>query len=416
MKTKFCVLFFIISIKSFAQVQFEKGYFINNSNQKIECLIKNQDWLQNPLKFEYKLDNDSKILFGDISSVKEFEIYNWSKFIKATVNIDKSSDDIDFLTHSRMPDFEEKTVFLKFLLEGKANLYSYSDGSKKKFFFNVDDNKIEPLIFKYFYSNDNGSERFVNENVQYKQQILNNLVCSTIKKRDIERMKYQVDDLVKIFTLYNNCNVTSENNSLALKNYAEKEKRDFLNLSFRMRLNRNSLRIKSSYDPEFSLANITFENKTTIGLGVELEYVLPFNKNKWAFVIEPNYMSYNSEITTNLTNNDEITCVAKYSAMRIATGVRYYMFLNKNSKIYANIIYSPIFDFNSSIVYRKNNRDLNHLEIKSDASNGLGIGYKYKNKFSVELRTYSSRNILSSYQTRDSDFKETALVLGYSFF
>ena len=51
----------------FAQISFEKGYFINNANQKTNCLIKNQDWKDNPTEFEYKLDENSesiKLLFN----------------------------------------------------------------------------------------------------------------------------------------------------------------------------------------------------------------------------------------------------------------------------------------------------------------------------------------------------------------
>ena len=37
-----------------AQTKFEKGYFVDNSGQRTEVLIKNLDWKNNPTEFEFK--------------------------------------------------------------------------------------------------------------------------------------------------------------------------------------------------------------------------------------------------------------------------------------------------------------------------------------------------------------------------
>jgi hypothetical protein len=42
-----------ISLNCYSQINFEKGYFYNNENKKIECLIKNNDWLNNPTQIKY---------------------------------------------------------------------------------------------------------------------------------------------------------------------------------------------------------------------------------------------------------------------------------------------------------------------------------------------------------------------------
>ena len=47
------MLLFLIVTESFGQIKYEKGYFINNENKKIECLIKNKDWKNNPSEFSY---------------------------------------------------------------------------------------------------------------------------------------------------------------------------------------------------------------------------------------------------------------------------------------------------------------------------------------------------------------------------
>ena len=71
----------MLSFNSYSQISFEKGYYIDNDNKKINCLIKNIDWMNNPTEFEYKLpenDNSKRIT---IRSVKEFGVYNSSKYI-----------------------------------------------------------------------------------------------------------------------------------------------------------------------------------------------------------------------------------------------------------------------------------------------------------------------------------------------
>jgi hypothetical protein len=61
-----------------SQISFIEGYYINNSDEKTACFIKNVDWKNNPLKFEYKSTKESEKKTLTIESVKEFEIINVS--------------------------------------------------------------------------------------------------------------------------------------------------------------------------------------------------------------------------------------------------------------------------------------------------------------------------------------------------
>ena len=70
----FFTLFMLLDIKSFSQIIFENGYFIDDSDSKIECLIKNIDWKNNPTEFEYKLSPNEAIQKATIQTVKEFGI------------------------------------------------------------------------------------------------------------------------------------------------------------------------------------------------------------------------------------------------------------------------------------------------------------------------------------------------------
>lgn len=126
----------MISINCFSQISFEKGYYIDNSNQKTNCLIKNIDQKNTPTEFEFKLFEDSESKKTTIESIKEFGIDNISKYIRSTVNIDRSSESLKNLSKYKKPIFKKEELFLKVLVSGKATLYQYVDGNLKRYFYN----------------------------------------------------------------------------------------------------------------------------------------------------------------------------------------------------------------------------------------------------------------------------------------
>ena len=70
-------------------------YFIKNNKEKVECLIKNIGWRYTPTQIDYKLASDTEIKTMKLTNIVEFGIYDDSKFIKRTVDIDRSSSDVD---------------------------------------------------------------------------------------------------------------------------------------------------------------------------------------------------------------------------------------------------------------------------------------------------------------------------------
>jgi hypothetical protein len=86
----FCLSFilFLITFHTLSQTNYEKGYIVNNTNERIECYIKNEDWVFNPKKIEYKLFPESSVEFGDIINLKEFGLYNGAVFQRYQLNMD----------------------------------------------------------------------------------------------------------------------------------------------------------------------------------------------------------------------------------------------------------------------------------------------------------------------------------------
>lgn len=170
----------------FAQISFEKGHFINNNGERINCLIKNIDWKNNPIDFKFQYTKNSEINTATIELVKEFEITNGAKYQRYTVNLDRSpnylNNDIEDLTYDRNPLFNKEQIFLKVLVEGQASLYQFEDGNIIRFFYKVDNSNPEQLVFKNFRTPQNE----VGENNLFRQQLLNTLKCSTITVSDLE--------------------------------------------------------------------------------------------------------------------------------------------------------------------------------------------------------------------------------------
>ncbi|MDO6812037.1 outer membrane beta-barrel protein [Tenacibaculum soleae] len=397
MKMKKQLLFLLITILSFncySQISFEKGYYIDNSNQKTNCLIKNIDWKNNPTQFEYKLSENSESKKKTIESIKEFGINNISKYVRSIVNIDRSSEDIKKLSYDRNPIFKEEKLFLKVLIEGKANLYLLEDGNLRRFFFNKENSAIEQLIFKSYKTPNNQ----IGKNNRFKNQLWNNLKCPNLKINKVENLSYQKNDIVDFFVEYNECN--GEKNT----NYEEKQKKDLFNLSIRPGFNNSSLSVQNSI---YSSRDTDFDNEFGFRFGIEAEFIMPFNKNKWSLIIEPTYQYYKSEKETRNRN-----VKADYKSIEIPVGIRHYFFLNENSKMFVNG--SFIFDFsNNSIVDYSIGTD---LEIKTRNNFAFGIGYRYNDKYSLELRYQTSREVLSDYIAWSSDYNTFSVIFGYSFF
>jgi len=133
-----------------AQVTFEKAYFISKTGERIECLIKDYDWRSNPNNFEYKLSDTSPVKNMKTSDVQLFEIYNRGKFISEKVKIDKSSSDLSKLSGNREPNYVEEELFLKEIVNGKADLYEYVDGPLVRYFYKLNEDKPNQLIYKAY--------------------------------------------------------------------------------------------------------------------------------------------------------------------------------------------------------------------------------------------------------------------------
>ena len=285
-------------------------------------------------------------------------------------------------------------------------MYQYVDSNLRRYFYNKENSNIEQLIFKIYKTTENN----LGKNNGYRQQLWVDLKCPNFKTSKIESVEYKKNSLVRFFTEYSKCH----NNELI--NFETKQKRDLFNLTIRPRINSSSLTIQNS---AANSKDTDFENKIGFGFGLEAEFILPFNKNKWAIAIEPTYQSFKSEKTTNVTNVSGGVLIASvdYSSIEVPVSLRHYFFLNNSSKIFINASYIIDLSSKSSIEFTRNDgSNLNSLEIETRNNLAMGIGYKQNDKYSLEVRYQTNREILGNYLFWSSEYKTLSIIFGYSLF
>ncbi|WP_316633007.1 outer membrane beta-barrel protein [uncultured Flavobacterium sp.] len=402
----FITLTLILSFNSYSQIVFENGYFISENNKKTDCLIENMDWKNTPSSFRYRLSNEQPIIDADAKTIKEFAITGQNKFIRSVVKIDRSTKNLQNMTKGKDPVFSEEKLFLQVLLDGKASLYLFDDGTVRRFFYKIDNSEIKQLVYKTYLADDDN----IAKNNYFREQLFIDLKCDEIQQNEYETLSYTKNALVRLFLKYNKCN-NSE-----VTDFEKKEKKDLFNLTIRPRYNINNLTLNNK---SFENLNFDFGAKSSLSLGIEAEFILPFNKNRWSVIVEPNYNYYKAEQTIQNPNFIDGTLVGKvdYKSIELPIGVRRYFFVNDSFKIFANA--SLVFDFasNSKIsITRNDGSELFPLSIKSGTNFGFGIGCKFMDKFSAEVRFQTPRGLLADNPSWNSSYQTTALIVGYSFF
>lgn len=389
--TLLLILFFQFSL--FSQDQFESGYFIDSLGTKTECYILNKDWKDNPSQFSYKIQLNEEAKIRSTRETSEFGVFNKFKFIRFNVLIDKSSDQIDHLSNTRKPEFVKEQLFLKVLVEGKSTLYSYKRINLTRYFYSSDTIKIEQLVYK-IYRHD--GETAILKNETFKYQLKFNLACSESTEQLAENIKYKKKDLIHFFSQINSC----QNSTFQV--FDLHQQKDYFNLNVRPGIQLAQLSVSNIYT---SIYDTKFTSEISFRLGVETEFILPFNNDKWSIITEPAFQYYSSEVT-----NSTQKAIIDYQSIELPIGLRYYFHRHNDTKFFINS--SIIFDFpiNSIIIWES------FPDLKLELSNNinLGVGYQPYRRFSFELRYGLKRNILSRYLNWESNYNSFSLIMSYT--
>lgn len=397
MKKSLLFLLLTFFTAAFSQIRFEKGYIINNKDEKSEVLIKNEDWSLNPTNFIYKNSEDGSELTAKIENVKEFGVYNFSKYIRFTGPIDQSRDDLQDLGSEKNPKWLEQTVFLQQLAEGKRSLYSYNNSKILRFFYEDGDTKITQLIYKR-YLGENSSNIYINN--EFRSQLANSF-AGDVDGDKFDNLPYKAQSLTNLFKKYNLSDSVLKSDS---------EKSSF-NLYIKPGVSFNSAKFEISGG---SNLDTDFESKLSPRFGVQLEFILPTRRNKWSVFVEPTYQTYKQESK----NVGLSPAMIEYSSIELPIGVRYYMFLNKDAKLFLEGFVN-VADFQigeNYITYQIPGTSAEKTyELQSQVTVGGGIGFSYKNKYSVSAR-YSAKDLGRKYVFFKIPYNSFSISAAYNIF
>ncbi len=420
MKNAFYAILLCSFMNLSAQIHFEKGYFISNDLKRTECFIRNVDWLNNPTNFEYKLAADAKeTQTGDIESVLEFGVYEEDKYKRFTVNIEKSGDDLRYVSTNKNPVWVKETLFLKVLVEGEASLYQYVNDNIFKYFYQTKTVPLNQLIAIKYISNERVSDNInsysdgLKTNNYFRQQLYNDVKCDDMSLSNFEKIGYNRGDLIQHFTKFNSCQ------GKANSTYAVQKEKGKLNFKVAASMNMVSVAIT---DGSEHFNRSTDIKKSIVGFGAEAEYVLPFNKNKWSLILAPNYLSFSADKTYVKNDGFGETGVEvinhvdmKYGYFEVPLGMRHYMFLNPKSRIFINVSYAIYID-KGDIKFTQTGSIDEAYDLKSKGGSiDFGLGYSYDNRINVELKTDFKRGIINS-TSYGVDYSSIGLQLSYRIF
>jgi len=409
MKKTFLVFLLFIAFLSNAQVQFEKGYLITKDGDRKEVLIKNMDWTGAPKDILYKTDEQSGSITVKPSDLKEFGIYGAGKYITYSGPVETSYDELSILSGQYDPIFKDDTVFLKELSAGDKNLYYYNLRNALKFFYSDGNSEIKPLIYKRY--NPQGDQSKVGINDTYLSQLKEIFSDDSAAAALVPKTKYSISSLTKIFSVHND------------KHTDPNTKKDFLaetkskyNLTIRP-----GILFFDAIDASTPVSEDSFPSKTNFRIGVEAEWVLPFNKNKWSIVIEPTYSFYSNE-KLSFKSRDQLytTSFDSYSFINVPLSIRHYMYLNNKSKLFANVgIDAFNFQFGKDLETDYDGEVFSRAKLSSVLilqGFSAGVGFTYNNKFTFEARYNGRYNLIPTKEPGSMTIRYTSLIIGYNIF
>lgn len=398
-KLIFTLLLCACALRGFAQIRFEKGYFLNDDSLRTECWIKNVGWQFNPGKFAYRLSENGAVLTATLESVREFGTYgSGMKYVRAEVKIDRSPRDLSFLDGDAQPKFAVERLFLKVLVEGTAAaLYLYESAGLTRFFYETPAVPLEQLVYKRYRQD---ATRY-GENRQYRQQLFLNANCGNAPLKNFEALRYVEPELIRFFEKYNRC----KNKSVQVMRNPRYRP---LNLALKAGASYTDLSLAVFFldDP------VDFSAKLNYRLAAAAEYTLPFWQNKWTIFAEAAYQSYRAHKVVSydgvIPSTDSVG--VKYQTLEMPIGVKYDFFLGEKAQLNLHAAYVLDFPIDPLINYD----DQQTLLILPGYSVCVGLGYSH-GRLGAEIRYYTPQRIVNAFMW-DSAYGRANVVFVYRLF
>lgn len=384
--------------------QDNKGYYINDSGQRIDGFFKTSDFF-NAETLEFKTSAAEEYQLLSTETVIEYGIGEEYKFEKNTVKIDLSnSQSSRNYSHLKDPAWEKRTVFLNVIVDGNATLYSYNVNGETKYFYSINSKNIKPtqLLYKKYIDG-----ALIKENNAYRQELFTYLKCNN-DNADFASISYTRNSLARIFEKFNSC--TNFEHKVYSNEGSSEHK---FSLSAFAGIGMLTLKSKSDYDSDSS-------SKISPLLGFETVIIMP--SGKWAAFARLEFEMLNTDVK-DIDKKNFTSIIGEYNLdaqfINLIFGPRYYF----TPKIFVDgglgfsLGIGDLYEYKYSQI-ASGSESLINEEAKSLGMHfygNVGIGYIFSESLSVDLRYDTPRNILAKEIGTDFKINKVGLALRYKF-
>ncbi|MBD1364714.1 hypothetical protein IDJ77_12915 [Mucilaginibacter sp. ZT4R22] len=338
------LLIFTSSAATYAQSNFKPGYIVDLKGDTIRGSVDSREWDINPATVIFRSANDNQEKTYAVADIKAFGVAGNAYFEKVEVPVSLDYVDVTKASALLKDTSVVRTVFLKVLTTGNvANLYSYTDLIKTRYFLQDNAAKHAEELVYHVYTDQNVS--FLKKVTRYKTQLQylaqNAKMDNASLTNKIQNAQYEQNDLVGI--------VRTINQEKGATFTAEKlfTTRFFVGLSF----------VNSALG--YSFANPFNENTLKhsapkIGAGIDLI----FNKNtqKVFFRIEAGYSENKYNFTIAENSFSSLAYYINQKAISLQPQIIYNVYSKDKLKVFidAGFLYN-YYNYNNYDIYTYSN-------------------------------------------------------------
>ncbi len=414
MKSFFTLLLsIIVCISISAQRDFEPGYFIDDNDNKLKCLIQNEKWLFSPEEVFYKLNENSEVKSFTVKDCKEFRIGEEISFKLINTEIPIIQSKTNNRDDSPEPKLVKKRQFAQVLLEGKVPLYQVTNGEETVFLIENSNGQMEALLYKEYEEN-----RLVKRNNIFKRQILKNFDCKS--RLGIQSLKYTRKSMLSFFESLNVCMGDTD-----YKVYETKTKERLFS-TIKMKLWGGIQQSRYKGKNFLTGLNLEFDNGISYRGGAELEAFISNKKpKKTSLFFGIVYSNIKNELQIPFDGLSESTLNLKIKALETSFGLRYYLKIANKSSVFLDAGILSNFYLNAElketqvftdIINRPpETDDFASISRKGDVVASFGIGYSFDKKTYLRFNYLINQNLVDNgTQIERDDLSQISLSLGYT--
>lgn len=402
----FFVLLLIILmpiVRLAGQSTYESGYIVLEDGGRKTVSIYNYGWVNNPERFRYREPGSEETILGTLDDVTEFGLADGSlRYLRQSVNIDRSGIRPDYLSESSEPEYERVTVFLEWLVDGEVDLFRWEEKDNAHYFFRAGAAEPEELISRRYRK----ENRIYSREYFFRGQLRRGLNCEYLAEHDFRNLAYATKDLVLIIKAANACRDAQVTTSIR-----EAKGRRF-NLT--ARLGASHLSGDLRLDGPFGRDRLPLSGAVAPRIGLEVEYRIPLAGNRWGVFGELAYYHYATE---KLGDEPRPLVSLDHRAAGLDLGVRRYVFFGDKFALFGQFAGSIKIPLDGSSISYRRSAAIAPLTLTSDWSFALGggLGLSFDNTYLLSIEYFTDQDYLQTYLRQSTEVKALSVVLGYRF-